>query len=150
MKHQTYFYDDLPKDTLYDLLALRNRVFAIEQQCLFLDVDGYDKKAHHFCLFDEDVLIGYVRFFAPGIKGETSYLGRVAIDPAYRGKKLGHFLMAEVLKSMHSLFGEVAIYIQAQAQLEAFYQTHGFKTTSEPYIYEGMPHIEMLRENITK
>lgn len=145
MIHQAYFYDDLPKDVLYDILALRNLVFAVEQQCIFQDVDGYDKKAHHFCLFDANVLIGYVRFFAPGVKGKTAYLGRVAIHPDHRGKKLGHLLMAEVLKSMHSLFGEVAIHIQAQAQLEGFYQAHGFETISEPYIYEGMPHIEMLR-----
>lgn len=145
MTHQAYFYDDLPRDTLYDILALRNRVFAVEQQCLFLDVDGYDKKAYHFCLFDQDVLIGYVRFFAPGIKDEASYFGRVAIHPDHRGKKLGHLLVAEVLKSMESLFGKVSIKIQAQAQLENFYQTHGFKTIAEPYIFEGIPHIDMLR-----
>lgn len=144
MTHQAYFYDDLPKDTLYDILALRNRVFAVEQQCLFLDVDGYDKKAYHFCLFDQDALIGYVRFFAPGIKDEASYFGRVAIHPDHRGKKLGHLLVAEVLKSMESLFGKVSIKIQAQAQLENFYQTHGFKTIAEPYIFEGIPHIDML------
>jgi ElaA protein len=145
LTHQVYFYDDLPKDTLYDILALRNRVFAVEQQCLFLDVDGYDKKAHHFCLFDQDVLIGYVRFFAPGIKDTASYFGRVAIHPDHRGKKLGHLLVAEVLKSIESLFGKVSIKIQAQAQLENFYQTHGFKTIAEPYIFEGIPHIDMLR-----
>jgi ElaA protein len=37
------------------------------------------------------------------------------------------------------------IRISAQARLEKFYREFGFDAVSEPYLEDGMPHVEMLR-----
>ena len=42
-------------------------------------------------------------------------------------------------------WGEQAIRIGAQARLEDFYRQHGFSGVGQPYIEDGIPHIEMLR-----
>ena len=33
----------------------------------------------------------------------------------------------------------------AQQRLEKFYRDFGFRTVSEPYMEDGIPHVEMLR-----
>jgi len=42
-------------------------------------------------------------------------------------------------------WGPQPIRIGAQARLDKFYQQHGFSNQGEPYIEDGIPHIEMLR-----
>ena len=36
--------------------------------------------------------------------------------------------------------------ISAQQYLERFYRAFGYRTVSEPYDEDGLPHVEMLRE----
>jgi hypothetical protein len=38
-------FDALPSHELYDALALRQRVFVVEQRCVYLDCDGLDTVA---------------------------------------------------------------------------------------------------------
>ena len=40
-------FDDLTPRDLYDLLALRVRVFVVEQECAFQELDGLDAEAEH-------------------------------------------------------------------------------------------------------
>ncbi|BDT72295.1 protein ElaA [Comamonadaceae bacterium OS-4] len=40
-------FDVLSRDQLYELLRLRSEVFVVEQNCVFLDMDGLDDKAMH-------------------------------------------------------------------------------------------------------
>ena len=35
-------FDELGPHSLYAVLALRQRVFVLEQQCLYADLDGHD------------------------------------------------------------------------------------------------------------
>jgi ElaA protein len=44
----------------------------------------------------------------------------------------------------HQHFAGESITVSAQQQLEKFYLSMGFVTVSEPYIEDGIPHIEML------
>ena len=37
----------LSGDDVYDVLALRSEVFVVEQQCVFLDIDGDDRASWH-------------------------------------------------------------------------------------------------------
>jgi ElaA protein len=46
---------------------------------------------------------------------------------------------------MKMVWGAQPIRIGAQARLEKFYEQHVFAKASEPYIEDGIPHIEMLR-----
>ena len=40
-------FDELGPHALYQVLALRQRVFVIEQQCIYPDLDGHDQPAMH-------------------------------------------------------------------------------------------------------
>jgi len=40
-------FDELGPHALYQVLALRQRVFVIEQQCIYPDLDGHDQQAMH-------------------------------------------------------------------------------------------------------
>jgi ElaA protein len=40
-------FDALSVHELYDLLRLRSEIFVVEQNCVYLDLDGKDKVALH-------------------------------------------------------------------------------------------------------
>ena len=40
-------FDALTVHELYDLLRLRSEIFVVEQNCVYLDLDGKDKVALH-------------------------------------------------------------------------------------------------------
>ena len=40
-------WDELTRDELYDLLAVRTAVFVVEQRCPYQEVDGLDRRAWH-------------------------------------------------------------------------------------------------------
>jgi ElaA protein len=137
-------------DTLYRLLRLRSEVFVVEQNCVFLDLDGLDAQCMH--LLGETVdeqgavhLLASTRLVPPGLAFEEASIGRVVTAPAARGGGIGHTLMAESVRQLIALWGEQPIRIGAQAHLERFYNRHGFVSDDKPYIEDGIPHIEMIR-----
>jgi ElaA protein len=60
-------------------------------------------------------------------------------------KKWGHDLMRRQLLEL-SQYNETAITIGAQLYLKKFYESHGFVQTSEMYLEDDIPHIEMIKE----
>ncbi|MBT6316812.1 MAG: GNAT family N-acetyltransferase, partial [Gammaproteobacteria bacterium] len=40
-------FDALSNSELYSMLRLRSEVFVVEQDCVYLDLDNIDQKAHH-------------------------------------------------------------------------------------------------------
>ena len=61
-------FESLTKNQLYDILNLRQKVFIIEQDCFYEDIDYFDQKAHHLLVYCNKNLIGYARVIPPGIK----------------------------------------------------------------------------------
>ena len=70
-------------------------------------------------------------------------IGRVAIRSEYRGLGLGRDLMDMALAFCDARWP--AVRLSAQAYLQPFYESLNFTTTSEPYLEDNIPHIEMLR-----
>jgi ElaA protein len=54
--------------------------------------------------------------------------------------------MRESIAGISHHFGESKITIGAQLYLKKFYESHGFVQTSEMYLEDDIPHIEMIRE----
>lgn len=140
----------LSADTLYRLLRLRSEVFVVEQNCVFLDLDGLDQQCLHVLgeVVDADGTVhlhASTRLVPPGLAFAEASIGRVVTAPAARGGGIGHALMAESLRLLESLWGPQPIRIGAQAHLEAFYNRHGFVSDNKPYIEDGIPHLEMIR-----
>jgi ElaA protein len=139
-------FPDLGVDNLYDALALRCRVFVLEQGA-YLDPDGIDRVSWH--LLGRDVageLQAYLRVVDPGVKYAEPSIGRVITSPATRGSGLGRVLMAEGIARCTAAWPAQGIRISAQAHLAPFYRSLGFASVGDEYLEDNIPHVEMLRD----
>lgn len=139
----------LPR-TLYALLQLRSAVFVVEQACAFQDLDGADPACMHLLgerqsADNQPELLAYTRLVPAGLKYAEASIGRVVTAPVTRGTGLGHVLVAESIRALHSLWGVQSIRIGAQAHLQHFYQQHGFEAVGDLYDEDGIAHTEMVR-----
>jgi ElaA protein len=133
-------------DELYDVLKLRSKIFVVEQNCVYLDLDGKDKLAMHlFGVFDGNI-VAHARLLKAGISFDNASIGRVVVDVHYRDRKWGHKLMREAIAGIAEHYGESKITIGAQLHLKKFYESHGFVQISEMYLEDDIPHIDMERE----
>jgi ElaA protein len=139
-------FEALSVHELYDLLRLRSEIFVVEQNCVYLDLDGKDKVALHLFGEFEGKIVAHARLFKAGISFENASIGRVTVAADYRDRKWGHDLMREAIAGILFHFGESKITIGAQLYLKKFYESHGFMQTSEMYLEDDIPHIEMKKE----
>ena len=138
-------FDQLGVDNLYDALALRCRVFILEQGP-YQDPDGIDRQAWHLLGRDaQGVLRAYLRVADPGSNYEEPSIGRVITAPESRGLGLGRALFAEGVARCTATWPGQGIRISAQAHLERFYGSYGFGRVGEPYLEDNIPHLEMLK-----
>jgi ElaA protein len=143
LKFQTIPFDRLTISQLYAILNLRSAVFVVEQNCIYPDIDNKDQLALHILGYHQDQLIAYSRIFNAGRYYPTCAIGRVVVANQYRQKKLGHALLEFSIQAINVHFGSKQITIAAQLYLQNFYQSYGFIPTSDPYLEDGILHIEM-------
>ena len=138
-------FKELSAHELYSVLQLRSVVFVVEQNCVYQDIDGKDYKAMHLIGEDNSKTVAYARLFKSGDYFEDASIGRVVVDMIYRDKKLGNELMNEAIAGIEKHFGKGIITISAQLYLQKFYENHGFVKTSNSYLEDDIPHIQMKR-----
>jgi len=138
-------FDELKTTELYEIMKLRQKVFVVEQNCVYLDSDDLDTKADHIMVYEKDRLVGYARVTHPGSRFAEFSIGRVVTAPEKRGTGLGKELTQFALQKINDSFGNVPVRISAQAYLEEFYKKFGFEVVGKPYDEDGIPHIEMFR-----
>lgn len=134
-------FAELTTNELYAITQLRERVFVVEQNCVYLDADGLDLLSRHVWADAAGALLAYLRIVPAGAKFPELSIGRVIIAPEARGTGLGK----ELMKRGIAAAGETPIRIGAQAHLEKFYGDLGFRRASEPYDEDGILHVEMTR-----
>jgi ElaA protein len=139
-------FDELNVQELYAILRLRSEVFVVEQNCVFLDMDNKDQSSYHLMGWKNNMLVAYTRLIPSGVAYEFSSIGRVITAPAARGNGSGKLLMEKSIEEAQRLFGNVPIKIGAQLYLKEFYNSFGFKQSSDIYIEDGIDHIEMIRQ----
>ncbi len=140
-------FKDLANEDLYSILQLRSEVFVVEQQCIYLDADGYDQQALHVCGRQDGKLLWYTRLLPPGCKYEGASIGRVVTNPAVRRTGIGRPLMEQSIAYCREHWPSSDITISAQHYLESFSQGLGFTTRTEPYMEDEIPHVEMTLAN---
>ena len=143
-------FADLSVFELYDIMALRQEVFVVEQNCPYLDADGKDLPSHHLqCRNAQGKLVAYTRLLPIGVSYPTyASIGRVVSSPSLRGTGIGKMLVAESLAKIKQLFGDAPIKIGAQSYLLQFYENQGFVSTGEAYLEDGIPHTKMMWKTI--
>ena len=141
-------FDELSLIALYRLLQIRSQVFNVEQRCDDQDLDDKDQDARHLCIYDGETLCAYARLLPPGVSYREMSIGRVAVAQAYRRKNIGRTLMESAIENCYRIFGEGAIKISAQAYLQQFYESLGFRKISDIYAEAGIEHIKMIKEYV--
>jgi ElaA protein len=136
----------------YTASAARIDVFIMEQNCPFQDLDGADFQSWHLLGWDVEEgnkkLAAYCRIVDAGVKFAAPSIGRVITTRDYRFGGYGKALMREACARHDQLTPNLPNRIGAQARLEEFYQGFGFITDSAPYIEDGIPHLEMMRNAV--
>lgn len=140
-------FNDLTADEVYTILCVRQQVFVLEQECLYLDADGKDRQSFHLMGFDGDELVAYARILDAGVSYEEVSMGRILTTEKVRGKGAGMELMEEGLKRIEEHYGNVPVRISAQTYLLDFYKKFGFRSTGKEYLEDEIPHTEMLRKS---
>ena len=150
MKHLNWNckkFSELGTTELYSILRLRSEVFIVEQKCVYQDLDDSDQPALHVMAFLDDELVAYARALPPGIKYESSSIGRVVTSSKIRRDGYGKVLVEKVIASCRENWPQHDITISAQHYLESFYKSFGFITESEPYLEDDIPHVLMRLPN---
>lgn len=137
-------FEELTINELHDILQLRSEVFVVEQDCVYQDIDGKDKKALHIIGKKDGKLVAYTRCFAPGIYFEEAAIGRVVVPLNDRKYGYGHDIMEASIIAIKKRYHTESIKLSGQTYLIKFYESHGFKTTGEGYLEDGIPHIAMV------
>lgn len=138
-------FDQLSLEQLYDAIHLRQQVFVIEQECLYLDADGFDPACLHGLGYDnQGALVAYARVLPPGVRYAEPSIGRVIVAEPLRGKGIGEALMKQALARTAALYPGMPVRISAQARLERFYQRLGFASVGDLYDDTGIAHVDML------
>ena len=143
-------FDQLSLVELQNIYAARQQVFAVEQQCVYLDVDGYDEAAYHLAAWSGEhrLPLAYARLLDPGQKYPEPSMGRViTLEPA-RGIGLGREVVRRVTGLCAEAWPGSGIRISAQSRLERFYAEFGFVAVGPPYLEDGIPHTEMLLSSL--
>ena len=134
-------FRQLTTDELYNLLRVRSEVFVVEQNCVYQDLDGDDQEAIHLWLRLEDKIVALARVCPAGTHMMEISIGRVITTE--RGKGYGKQIMLHAIDAAIEHFGATLIDIEAQEYAKCFYESVGFKQSSDTFMLDGIPHIKM-------
>ena len=143
MQWHTLSFSELSLDRLYAVLRLRQEVFAIEQDCVYLDIDNRDQGAVHLLCLEGEQVLAYQRCIPPGADSPESMLGRIVINATMRGRQLGRELVQRGIQHNIERWPGCDIRISAQAHLQPFYGSLGFTSEGEEYLEDGIVHRQM-------
>ena len=137
-------FDELTSRELYEILRIRVSVFVVEQQCPYQELDGWDLRAYHVFLRDDEGIQAYLRVLDPGTVFPEISLGRVLALRRRCG--LGSRIVAAGLEVARERMQGTRIRIEAQTYARGLYEKFGFRQVSEEFLEDGIPHIQMLLE----
>ena len=120
------------------LRAIREAVFIHEQGVPpALEWDGLDESSQHvLALTVNGEAVGCGRITPDG------KIGRIAVLPAWRGKRIGSAIMEALLYYAHSQDYQM-VELSAQMQALPLYKRFDFSEVGEVFMDANIPHIKM-------
>ena len=134
-------FGQLTIDELYELLRVRSEVFVVEQNCVYQDLDGDDQPSIHLWLTVEGKVVALARVCPAGTHMKEVSIGRVITTE--RGKGFGRQIMLHAIDAAIEHFNAERIDIEAQEYAKGFYESVGFKQSSDAFMLDGIPHVKM-------
>lgn len=133
-------FDELTKYELYDILKERTAIFVVEQNCPYQEIDDLDQRAIHVWISEDGKILSYVRVFS---RSDTcAQIGRVISTRRRSG--FGTAVMKEGIRIAKDVLKKKEVYIEAQCYAIPFYEGVGFRVTSEEFLEDGIPHVQMM------
>ncbi|MGN1404885.1 MAG: GNAT family N-acetyltransferase [Erysipelotrichaceae bacterium] len=142
LKYEIKHFRSLTKEDLFEIMKLRVAVFVVEQKCPYMEIDEYDEVSYHICLKDgNDRILAYLRVLPPGCTFKDASIGRViAVE---RRKGYGTMIVNMGIEVAKEKFNCDKIVIEAQTYARKLYEKCGFVQSSEEFLEDGIPHIQM-------
>ena len=155
-------FDDLTPTELYEIVKTRFEIFVLEQKIMCRDLDDVDKVALHvFCREggSEDGRIdagsggsgakadpggrvtGYLRLFWQDEAAGIAKMGRVVT--LTHGRGIGGELLRKGIEVARRQMHARTITLHSQQYCIGYYEREGFVVTSDVFLEEGIPHVEM-------
>lgn len=126
--------------------SIRKEVFVREQGVPVEDefdaFDNLDGQCEHILVYYDEQPVGTGRIRVVDGLGK---LERICILPAYRKFGLGKVIVA-ALEKIADQKGLSQVKLHGQTHAEGFYQKLGYRTSSDVFMEDGIPHIVMIKE----
>lgn len=128
------------QDAREEACRIRFAVFVVEQRVPpEIELDEWDAASDHALALDAaDRVIATGRLLPDG------HIGRMAVDPAWRGRGVGAAVL-EALIARAAERGLTRVVLNAQTQARGFYARFGFAQAGGEFMEAGIPHIVMER-----
>ena len=128
---------------LAEVRAIRKAVFCEEQQIAeSIEIDGLDPSAIHILASFNGTPAATGRLL---VMNDKFSIGRVAVLPKFRGKRLGDLVVRLLIRTAYDMGGQQQ-WIHAQLPVRDFYEKLGFAPVGDVYEEAGIPHITMVHE----
>lgn len=142
MKLKAKYFNELTTTELYEILKSRNEIFVVEQNCIYQDLDDIDYRSLHIFYESNGRIMAYLRAFEKDSATKTIQMGRVLT--LTHGIGLGGQLLKEGILQIKEKMNPSSIYIEAQCYATGFYEREGFVISSNEFLEDGIPHVEMI------
>ena len=127
--------------------AVRMRVFVGEQGIAAAreldEADTADDTVHAVAVQNGSVIA--TGRLLPDVDRKGPHIGRMAVERQRRRDGIGGRVL-EFLEEQGRALGFRQITLHAQEYVKPFYARHGYREVGEPFLEEGIPHREMVKE----
>jgi ElaA protein len=134
-------FSELTTEELFEIYKLRVSVFVVEQKCPYQEVDDADKVSYHVWLQDHKGIEAYARVIPAGVLFPETAIGRVIAVRRRCG--LGTQVVQAAIQTAREKLHADTITLEAQVYAHALYEKLGFQQTSDVFLEDGIPHIQM-------
>ena len=138
----TKYFNELTTTELYEILKSRAEIFVVEQNCIYQDLDDIDYRGLHIFYESNGKVMAYLRAFEKDSSAGIVQMGRVLT--LTHGIGLGGKLLKEGITHIREKLDPSSIYIEAQCYAIGFYEREGFAVSSDEFLEDGIPHVEMI------
>ena len=128
---------------LYDMLALRETIFVVEQSCIYQELDGLDKSAQHLLVCRGETVVACLRVLPPGEPEADVRIGRVAVSRDWRKRGIARVMVQKAIELAREDYSLSEVCLNAQTYLQSFYESMGFQLCGDEFLEDGIPHVPM-------
>ena len=136
---------DIHTPLYQEALRIRRAVFIEEQHIPeATEVDSLETHCLHTVLYTDDTHLAVATARILPLNETTWKIQRVAVLKSYRGKKIGHTLLNELIRL--AIEKQITwLTLNAQIDSVGFYKTLGFEEVGELFFEAGIAHQAMKR-----